>query len=254
MSLIKNLSFKSNFFQKNRCLSADSILNNIEEKTLPNILNYFKSIYNFQTHGYFKWLKIETNRQKIVDSQSCFLPATQSWKNILFTLHAKCPLEKQKFIWENIEDELGINKQEGGNHIDTYYHYLICYNFDNSLNIKSKEELLNQPKVTGLLKFHFLLLNFVNSNHYEESAAMLGILEFLYVDISKIISTNIDTKNWNPIEKQVHYKCHEVLDLKHAMDLFNIIDKENQLKPEILNAMILGAEIIWDTFFQMPFE
>jgi len=83
---------------------------------------------------------------------------------------------------------------------------------------------------------------------------MLGCIELLYVTISAEIAKNVLEKGWLRSGDQEHYMTHEVLDVRHARELFDIASRLAQTEKarrEAINGMCLGAHYFWNLYLDM---
>ena len=158
-----------------------------------------------------------------------FYYAVDYWVKALKLFHAK--LLKNFYIIcaniinENIEDELGI-KNNNISHCDTFKNllsnvkkYMLKNNIENKLFFDDNNlDTINKKSV---FDFNNKITNIIENKSIEYISAFLGIIEYSYVSISNIIKIYLDNYN---IEQQ-HYKIHELLDIKHATDFFEIAIK-----------------------------
>jgi hypothetical protein len=102
-------------------------------------------------------------------------------------------------------------------HVETFYQFLIECGFEGSLkSIKSN---------FIVAKYHDLLQSYITKYSFESCCAILGSIEYVYHIISGEINRYfIDKNGYQPSN---HYTVHEIVDIKHATDLFECSNKES---------------------------
>jgi len=102
-----------------------------------------------------------------------------------------------------------------------------------------------------VLAFNQSILTYCLMQSGESGAAMLGMIEYLYVDISKAISRTLHQRGWTDVGSQFHYTVHEKLDTEHARDLFQIAEigwMNPCSRPQVVQGLALGAHYFWSLY------
>lgn len=71
-----------------------------------------------------------------------------------------------------------------------------------------------------LRAFNTALIGCCALDDWEIGAGCLGIVERMFVGISRWIGLGIVENGWLPADRVVHYSVHEVLDVRHSDDFF----------------------------------
>jgi pyrroloquinoline-quinone synthase len=201
-------------------------------------------IYDFQWHPYFLWMRsVEVDRAAFLASQLPFRYAVESFSQSLAAVLAKVPtVEARMALLENINEEHGQGNPLRS-HKATFRQYL------QSLGATSTE--LELPITTDVLAFNQSILNYCLSQSPEAGAAMLGMIEHLYVGVSGTIARTIHGCGWVKPGMQSHYVTHEVLDVEHAQDLFQMARPGWDYLPlqqQVAQGLLLGGHYFWSLY------
>ncbi|BCD92271.1 hypothetical protein fh0823_24100 [Francisella halioticida] len=209
------------------------ILNNyIDEIYIKYNLVYSKKYSNYAT-----WLNT-ADKEHFLKTQIHFRFAVENFASVLAGVMSKIPyLQKRIDVANNIFEEHGNGMVEKS-HTHTFIEFL------NSINDKNYSYNINP--CMAVKAFNESISNFVATHSYYEGAAMIGAIELLYIDISSIIAKHLKNKNWDKLCNQNHYNTHEVLDVEHAKELFNIVEPVwnngcEIIKTSIKDSINLGA-------------
>ena len=105
-----------------------------------------------------------------------------------------------------------------------------------------------------MLAFGESLRNFCLVHGPEEGAALLGIIEHVYVGISRQLTDVIADRGWGDLGTQSHYTVHEEIDVRHARDLFALCHAGWSVpgrRQDIAAAMLLGAHYFWAVYLDL---
>ena len=173
-----------------------------------------------------------------------FYPAVTFFSKPMFIICSK--IDDYSIRWkilENIIDEhgAGIKKE---NHGFTYKMFLknLGFNCD-----KIDSEKINQHTS----EFNSILMKECIDSHWVKGAAMIAIMEDLYIDISKIIYNFLIKNKYLDGNKISHYKYHEEIDEKHSDDMYNVLSaywKKNELNEDIRQGLYYGNNILLKLF------
>tara|TARA_B100000945_G_C20375123_1_gene594175 strand:- start:635 stop:1297 length:663 start_codon:yes stop_codon:yes gene_type:complete len=202
------------------------------ENPLENCI-YFKDILNN---------KISLNMFKQV--QYDFYPAVTFFSKPMLMICSK--IDDYSIRWkilENIIDEHGSGIEKD-NHGYTYKMFLINLGFNCD---KIDFEKINQY----ILEFNSILMKECIENHWVKGAAMIAIMEDLYMDISKIIYKFLINNKYLEENKIFHYKLHKEVDAKHSDDMYNILStywNKSELNKDIRQGLYDGNNILLKLF------
>tara|TARA_B110000438_G_C15722873_1_gene610647 strand:+ start:318 stop:971 length:654 start_codon:yes stop_codon:yes gene_type:complete len=180
-------------------------IKNIKNESSIENCQYFKDILDNN---------ISLNHFKRV--QYDFYPAVTFFSRPMFMICSK--IDDYNLRWkilENIIDEHGVGI-ENNNHGKTFKSYLLNLGL-NCDNIDS--ETINHHT----LEFNSILMQECIENHWVKGAAMIAIIEDIYVDISKIIYEFLINNHHIDENKIIHYKFHEEIDVKHSEDMYKVL-------------------------------
>eukprot|EP01126_Amoeba_proteus_P057786 TRINITY_DN7388_c0_g1_i7.p2 TRINITY_DN7388_c0_g1~~TRINITY_DN7388_c0_g1_i7.p2 ORF type:complete len:163 (-),score=32.21 TRINITY_DN7388_c0_g1_i7:174-662(-) len=140
-------------------------------------------------------------------------------------------------ILENIIDEHGSGDIRES-HPVTFKELLSAFNVE------------RDPKIPiHVLSFNQAIMGICTHDDVHVGCAALGSIEYLYIGISSNIAKKILC--WLPPGTQRHYSIHEVLDVKHAADLFevsNFFISTFEQKLEAIDGILLGAHLFWNLY------
>lgn len=159
-----------------------------------------------------------------------FIHTINLWSQILGYLVFQCDdYKKRKNIINNLYDENNGNLT----HVETFYLFLkeLKYNNDiDNIDLETYVELYNK-----------LLTNIIKNNSFDNNCQILGSIEYIYHKIS------IDLVNWYRLKynknPENHFTLHEILDITHSKELFELSNKDIEE-----NNLICGADWILGIF------
>jgi len=177
---------------------------------------------------------------KFVKSQECFVNCVNYWSQILGKLIFKLDNYKErKVIVENLMDEHGLTS-DMLSHVETF-----------TLFIEKLGGNINTFNDIPSINFN-TMLDFISNEKLAVFIAALGFIEYYYQQISKIIVYYLKINN---IYINIHYTEHEIIDSKHANDLFKLLDKYDINEKEY--ALSYGSELaikIFDDYYNMVYD
>jgi pyrroloquinoline-quinone synthase len=84
-------------------------------------------------------------------------------------------------------------------------------------------------------------------DEYLIGVGAMGMIERMFCDISSWIGKGIVQNGWLNEKDMIHYNLHEVLDIKHSADFFNVLkpswDTSDENKYYIEQGLRMGAEV-----------
>ena len=212
--------------------------------SLDGAVRAVAAAYDFSRHPYFVWMAAE--RTGVVDfrkSQVPFRFAVEAFSQSLAAVLARIPsLEARLGVFDNVAEEHGRGNQLAS-HKRTFAQYL------KALGATPSERGVDCPvAVSG---FNHALLNFCLAQPHPSGAALLGIIELVYVDIAAAIAETVQARGWAAPGTQRHYQVHQVLDADHAEELFAVARpswREPSARAATAQALVLGAHWFWQLY------
>jgi len=200
---------------------------------MNNIINHLDDINKISQNPYFINLP-NLSLEQFVKSQKSFIHAINNWSKVLAILIGRTDDPKNRIILlDNLNEENG-NGDLSKTHVNTFRELLKLCDYTGECNI--------EPHIYIFNKF---LLDYVQNGDYNIAVAILGAIEYTYITVSKLIyeylSKYIDVEN-----KETHYHKHEIIDYKHATDLFSIVGNENVIK-----GLDIGYMLLYDLYVEM---
>ena len=184
---------------------------------MDEILELANTLNQISTTSYFTTLPT-TPIDGFLNSQECFISAVDNWSRVLGTLLLYLPSDKERaVIIENLNDEHG-NGDITKSHVNTFSALLTSLGYQKTIKVYNE----NLPSYSAVKKFNDNLLNEIQKGDWIYSVALLGMIEYTYIEASKHIH------NYLLIylqELQInHYSTHEVVDVRHATELFRLLE------------------------------
>jgi pyrroloquinoline-quinone synthase len=213
----------------------------IELPTLELAVERIAATYDFDRHPYLIWMADPaTQRDAFCRSQLPFRFAVESFSQALAAVLARIPtLADRLTLFTNIAEEHGRGNIFHS-HKFTFQEYLLA--------LGANEADFCVPCSTPVLAFNQSILSYCLTQNPEVGAAMLGIIEYLYIGISAKIAQNLADRQWTLPGSQSHYLNHEKLDVEHARDLLNIASSawnETRSRAQISQGLVLGVYYFW---------
>ncbi|MFB2919710.1 iron-containing redox enzyme family protein [Aerosakkonema funiforme] len=202
------------------------------------------TVYDFHRHPYIIWMQSNsTSRDAFRRSQLPFRFAVESFSQALAAVLARTPLLEARLpLAENVAEEHGHGECLRS-HKYTFRQYLCA------LGATATE--LEIPCSTNVLAFNQSILTYCLTQPGEAGAAMLGIIEYLYVGISGSIAHTVCDRAWTTPGSQSHYAVHEKLDTEHARDLLILAEPawhESRSRVLVAQGLVLGAHYFWSLY------
>jgi len=216
----------------------------VERDTLDEAVALIGSEYDFSAHRYFLWMAAPgTTVHDFRQSQAPFRFAVEAFSQSLAAVLARIPrLETRLALAENVAEEHGH-----GNHLASHKRTFVQYL--RALGATAEELHSDCPvMVSG---FNHALLNYCLAQPHPPGAALLGIIEHLYVSISGLIGDAIHARGWAAPGTQRHYEVHKQLDIGHAEELLALARpawKEPESRAQVAHALLLGAHWFWQLY------
>jgi pyrroloquinoline-quinone synthase len=200
------------------------------------------SRFDFRSHPYLVWMRESATRTEFMESQVPFRFAVEGFSRALAAVVARTTeLERRRAVAENVAEEHGL--MGAADHKSTYIEYLGGLGAD--------ETRLGLPPTFAVTGFVESIVNFALVHPGEEGAASLGIIERLYVDVTRELLDGIERRDFADLARQNHYCKHEKLDVGHARELLEVAEDAwatPRGRQRIATAMVLGARYFWELY------
>lgn len=226
-------------------LSPQLTINTLAQlPSLDHALHEVANVYDFRHHPYILWMQHpSTTRQDFCQSQIPFRFAVESFSQALAAVLAHIPvLEARLPLAENVAEEHGHGDRLHS-HKSTFNQYL------QALGATSAD--LRSPCTVPVIAFNQSILAYSLAQPGEAGAALLGIIEYLYVDISRAIARMLQERQWTVPGSQFHYTTHETLDVDHARELLALAEPgwdESRSRIQVAQGLLLGAHYFWSLY------
>jgi pyrroloquinoline-quinone synthase len=216
----------------------------VECASLDEAVRLVSAEYDFLQHPYFLWMaEPATDGVAFRQSQVVFRFAVEAFSQSLAAVLARIPrLEERLALADNVAEEHGRGNQLAS-HKRTFVQYLRA--------LGAGPEELHADCPVAVSGFNHALLNFCLAQPHRPGAALLGIIEHLYVSISTAIGNTVETRGWAAPGSQRHYVVHQTLDVGHAEDLLALARPawaEPEARAQVAHAMLLGAHWFWQLY------
>lgn len=213
---------------------VDQILIDVDYKNNP----YFTSLMN---------KKFE--KDDFIETQIQFFSAVTFFSRPMAALAAKIPSPALRLeIVRNVWEEHGEGDPEKI-HGKTFKELLLRVGNITESDI-DKRTLWPELRI-----FNTTLTGACLVDEYLIGVGVMGIIEKMFVDISRIVGRGIVHNAWLSEEKMIHYDLHEILDVRHSMDFFNVLkpswEESESNRYYIEQGLRMGAEVFNYLYFAM---
>lgn len=184
----------------------------------------FVNSYPIEESLFYKFCQ-NANQKEFLTHQIPFFNAVQSFPQMLSFLASKIKTTQNRLlVIENLYEEHGKSNSNYF-HTTTYMQYLFSLGFNQS------DKISEHPATSYWI---YNMLEGENSKHNSyQYAISLCAIEYIYTKVSNIIIKSIERFELQNIQK--HYHTHEVLDIEHSKELFEVAKNEMQYFSFLLN-------------------
>lgn len=210
--------------------------------TLSDVIAHEKARADWPSNPYFAALRAQTfDRDDFVETQIQFRHAVVFFNRPMTMLAARLPTGALRLdLLDNVMEEHG-----GGDlarsHGATFTTLL------GRLGV-SPDAIETRPPWAPVRAFNAALAGVCLADDALTAIATLGMIEDLFAEISAFLRQAIIDNGWLPAEQVVHYAVHEALDVRHAAELYALLDAEHA---EAREAIRQGLELGAHTFMSM---
>jgi len=218
-----------------------TVNNLIQLPSLDHAVRQVATSYDFHRHPYLCWMQQDsTSRKAFCQSQIPFRFAVESFSQALAAVLARMPiLEERLPLVNNVAEEHG-HGDHLRSHKFTFRQYLQA--------LGASADDLTSPSTIPVMAFNQSILTYGLTQPAEAGAALLGMIEYLYVDISGAIAQTLYQRQWTAPGSQSHYAVHEKLDVEHARELLTLAElgwHESRSRAQVAQGLLLGAYYFW---------
>jgi len=154
-------------------------------------------------------------------TQEQFYFAVHFFPRPMSVLTARLPESQMRLdILRNLVEEHGDFK-ETGFHVTSFRLFLQSIGSDS-------DQLANLTLCPAIRAFNSVLIASCTFDEIEVAVGCMGIIEYMFADISAEIGQSVVLKDWVAAEGLCHYKLHASLDKQHAREFFAIIESKWQ--------------------------
>ena len=203
-------------------------------------LNLFKKPY------FSSLLNGKMTKEHFIHTQKAFYHAVSYFSRPMCLLASRINSTSARMdLIENIYEEHGEMDPESF-HENTFKKWL------QRLQPGSEIDLPLAPCIDS---FNSALMGVCQADPAEKGICCLGMIEYMFSHISKMIAESVVQLHWISHQNLIHYNLHATLDIKHAQDLFEIVNKlPNSNIDTCLEGLKLGAFIfsrLFDDLFHL---
>ena len=202
--------------------------------------------YHLKNHLYFQWMRNpKTTRDGFRQSQVPFRYAAESHAQALAAVLAHIPhVDLRMKLARNVAYEHGMGKEQATNK-GRFVGYL--------RQLGATDEEIALPCPVEVRAFAQSILNFALISPYEAGAAMVGIIEILFVSVSLMTKEAVLDREWITDGSEL-YSLHEESDLEHAQALLELAEPgwtAPRTRDNIAQGILLGAHWVWTLYNQL---
>ncbi len=172
----------------------------------------------YRSNPYFSALRSgEMTKDEFVETQILFYFAVVFFSRPMAALAAKIPTPELRLqVLRNVWEEHGE-----GDAARVHGHTFLS--FLDRLASLGPDEVERRALWPEVRLFNTALVGACVLDDYLVGAAMLGMIERMFQDISSWIGRAAVARDWLAAERMVHYDLHEQIDVRHAQDFFEIL-------------------------------
>jgi pyrroloquinoline-quinone synthase len=174
----------------------------------------------YRSNPYFAALRDGSfAREDFVETQIQFYFAVLFFSRPMAALAAKIPTAELRVeVLRNVWEEHG----EGD---PSRVHGRTFVTFLDRLARVSEDDIERRALWPEVRLFNTTLVGACVLDDYLIGAALLGVIERMFCDISCWIGRAVVARGWLPADRMIHYDLHEQIDLRHSQDFFDILEQ-----------------------------
>lgn len=190
---------------------------------LMGTVNQWVNRFAILENVYFSALRQGTlNRSVFVETQKQFFFAVGYFSRPMAALMARIPDSGARAaLIHNLADEHGLADE--GEHSRTFdprlAHDRTFLRFLGTLGVAS-QDVSQAMERAPVRAFNTALMGTCVAEPIEVALGCLGIIEYVFADISACIGQEVVARGWVTSQQLVHYKLHAEIDKHHAAEFF----------------------------------
>jgi pyrroloquinoline quinone (PQQ) biosynthesis protein C len=196
----------------------------------------------FRQNPYFTALRDGSfDKEDFIESQIQFFFAVVFFSRPMAILAAKIPTPDLRMeVVRNVWEEHGEGNLSSV-HRNTFLELL------SRIGDVSEDDVNKRYLWPSVRIFNTTLVGTCTLDEYLVGVGVMGIIERMFMEISTWLGQGIISRGWLTEERLVHYDVHEVLDLKHSEDFFNVVqpswDRLEENQYYIDQGLTMGAAL-----------
>ena len=185
---------------------------------MQNTIKEILDDIDYHANPYFKSLNDGSfEKDDFVETQIQFFGAVIFFSRPMAAVAAKIPGAQRRIeVIRNVWEEHG----EGHDRLmhGTTFEQLLFL-----LGVSDREALESRALWPEVRQFNTLLTGACVMDEFLVGVGVMGMIEYMFSDISGMIGRGIVERGWIADDKLVHYNLHEKLDVKHSQDFFDVV-------------------------------
>ncbi|MFM2430683.1 MAG: hypothetical protein RLZZ511_1896 [Cyanobacteriota bacterium] len=203
--------------------------------TLQSAVEQVAEIYEFQLHPYFLWMRgVGLDERRFVRSQVPFQYAIEAFA------------QAYGVIFDRSESLACVEVPSAGTVMSpSRQAFQVC------LQRLSPRVNLAEDCPAAIVAANRQLLNYCLTQPLASGAAVLGMIEYLYVDVSATIAQIVVQRNWADGNSDFYYLIHESLGINPDQDLLTLAQpswSDPTARSQTAQSLLLGAQYLWDLY------
>jgi pyrroloquinoline quinone (PQQ) biosynthesis protein C len=196
----------------------------------------------FRQNPYFTALRDGSfDKEDFIESQIQFFFVVVFFSRPMAILAAKIPTPDLRMeVVRNVWEEHGEGNLSSV-HRNTFLELL------SRIGDVSEDDVNKRYLWPSVRIFNTTLVGTCTLDEYLVGVGVMGIIERMFMEISTWIGQGIISRGWLTEDRLVHYDVHEVLDLKHSEDFFNVVqpswDRLEENQYYIDQGLTMGAAL-----------
>ncbi|MCH9682019.1 MAG: iron-containing redox enzyme family protein [Deltaproteobacteria bacterium] len=180
-------------------------------------------------------------REQFVESQIQYYRAVEQFSRVLMMAALRLEdVDSRTLLLDNVWEEHGEGDARRA-HIRQFG--LLLFNLG-GITTREIEARRICPEV---MIFNSALFGLLSMERWPKGLAALGVIERMFIGISSRIGNELVARGWIAADTLTHYNLHAELDVKHANDLFHIVERhawdDQSQRGEIIDGLRFGAAL-----------
>lgn len=186
-------------------------------KTINDMVEAVLARVPYRENPYFTALHDGSfEREDFIETQIQFYMAVIFFSRPMAAVAARIPsAERRVEVVRNIWEEHGEGHAQ-------LMHGSTFQSFLSSLGVDDTEAIEGRALWPEVRQFNTALSGACVLDEFLVGVSVMGMIEYMFSDISGIIGRGVVAQGWVEETALVHYGLHEKLDIKHAQDFFNV--------------------------------